>query len=505
MVNSSKGFSNILPLIISGFWLIISVAPVICQDQSQGERLTNHSSQTSATYPKLKVSENKRYLAFQNGTPFFWLGGTSWGMSEWLTREEIDFYLDDRKQKEFNLVQICLFWGKREEDPVNFTLNPTNAYGFTPFKEKSVDESPVIQVAEGGNMWAPNDYWDHLDYILHAAYQRGMMVAMLPVWGRRYVNATHQPFSEQYFSIQDMRAYGQFLGNRYKTYDHLIWVMGGDVKADDGGDFLPHYRAMAEGIIWGITGEQLKWNQPSDAWDYALMTYHPSGDPMKNSSLWFHQDPWLDFNMIETHRSRDQVYAAVAQDYQLDNPIKPTVMAEPAYEGQQPSIPSEGIHMRQQAYQSMFAGAAGFTYGGQIDAAGRGPLWTPYNGWKQMLNMEGAATLKYLKQFCLDHHWPNWIPAEDSVVINAGEGEQRKLVVWVPVKRKLLVYFPMNNPATIEGVKYFGDSQELILQWYNPTNGALSNPIHRDNTAGLGPLRPPARWNDAVLIIKENL
>ena len=135
--------------------------------------------------PLLQVSENKRYLQYENGEPFFWLGGTSWGMSEWLSREEVDLYLDNRKAKGFNLVQICLFWGKRKDDPIRLTLNAANAYGHKAFLEidgKPDPSQPFVQA--GTNILNPNDYWDHVDYILQAAESREMMVGLLPVWGQ---------------------------------------------------------------------------------------------------------------------------------------------------------------------------------------------------------------------------------------------------------------------------------------------------------------------------------
>ncbi|MCK5343410.1 MAG: DUF4038 domain-containing protein, partial [Candidatus Heimdallarchaeota archaeon] len=316
------------------------------------------NEQSNPVKPKLKVSENNRYLTFENGNPFFWLGGTTWGMSEWLTREGVDYYLDNRKEKGFNLVQICLFWGKRVDDPVNFSVNPPNAYGFQAFVEVEGEPDPAQpRVIEGGTPQSPNDYWDHVEYIIQAAEKRDMIVAILPVWGRRYVNATHHGFSTPLFSIHDMNLYGEFLGQLYKPYSNIIWVMGGDVKADQGGVFLSHYRSMAEGIITGITGELVKWKEESSLWDYALMTYHPDGTPLINSSEWFHNDPWLDFNMIETFQSRDMVTKAVQQDYTIDSPEKPTVMGEPAYEGERKPVGyANGVQMRRQAYHSFFGG-----------------------------------------------------------------------------------------------------------------------------------------------------
>ena len=59
--------------------------------------------------PKLKVSENQRYLVDENGNPFFWLGDTGWLLFSKLNREEADQYLTDRANKGFNVVQVMVF------------------------------------------------------------------------------------------------------------------------------------------------------------------------------------------------------------------------------------------------------------------------------------------------------------------------------------------------------------------------------------------------------------
>ena len=66
----------------------------------------NHSARELT--PLLKVSDNKRYLATENGDPFFWLGDTGWMLFSKLTREEAARYLDDRKQKGFNVIQVMV-------------------------------------------------------------------------------------------------------------------------------------------------------------------------------------------------------------------------------------------------------------------------------------------------------------------------------------------------------------------------------------------------------------
>ena len=55
--------------------------------------------------PKLKVSENKRFLIQENGKPFFYLGDTAWELFHRLNREEADKYLEDRAKKGFTVIQ----------------------------------------------------------------------------------------------------------------------------------------------------------------------------------------------------------------------------------------------------------------------------------------------------------------------------------------------------------------------------------------------------------------
>lgn len=457
------------------------------------------SSDVSKVYPLLQVSENNRYLKFDDEIPFLWIGSTSWGMSEWLTREKINIYLDDRREKGINVIQICAFWGKRHDDPVKFTTNPPNAYGHKAFVEiDSVPDPTRPLIKKGGSHEDPNDYWDHFDYIIKAAAEREMMVALLPVWGRRYVNATHKPYSMPIFNQSGMLEYGRFLGRRYKEENHIIWVMGGDVKAANGGDFRPHYRKMAEGIIWGITGQQVKWNEPSPLWDRALMTYHPDGAPMINSSTWFHNDIWLDFNMIETFQHRDSVYASVAQDYGL-TPVKPTVMAEPAYEGITKGFgPTLGIHVRRQAWQTFLAGGVGFTYGASRDKEGNGPLYSPFKGWQNILDMEGVQSLKHINTFCKTHDWPFWTPNQ-SVIIDNIKG-QHTAVAAINRAGELMVYFPTPTTVILD-LERFVDKEGITLKWFNTKEGQFLEGEQRASVKSQYSFSLPVGWEDGILVV----
>ena len=466
--------SLILILLISG-----------CNQDTPTLPWTEHAS--------LTVKPGSRIIEYTDGTPFLWIGCTSWGMTEWLDRRQVGLYLDDRQSKGMNVVQLCLFWGKRTDYPTKFYLNPENAYGHRAFVEKNgLPDVSHPAVVKGGSPVHPNDYWDHVDFCLHAIKERGMYAAVLPIWGRRYVNATHEGQSARVFTPENIKSYGEFLGERYGNEPNIIWVLGGDVQATFGGDFTGSYRLLAEGLAKGVTQHAANWNMDDPIWDSLLLTYHPDGDPMLNSSNWFHHDPWLDFNMIETYKSRDMVVKAIKQDRGL-TPVKPTILGEGQYEGTTDpnGAPAKPINVRRQAYQAFFAGAAGFTYGGAFDQEGNGPLFSPANNWEHLLQWPGANQMRYLRKFLQDNKWWNWQPLEGIFVHNKGEGDLEKLAV--KSANKILVYFPDTSSCTIKNVD--GKS----ISWFRPSTGAQT-----EQTAWQGnTFTPPQEWNDAVLIIER--
>src|SRR5665811_1356550 len=67
---------------------------------------------------KLKVSENKRFLVFEDGTPFYYLGDTGWELFHRLNKEETEKYLENRRAKGFTVIQAVAL---AELDAVSYT------------------------------------------------------------------------------------------------------------------------------------------------------------------------------------------------------------------------------------------------------------------------------------------------------------------------------------------------------------------------------------------------
>ena len=249
------------------------------------------SSALAEPLPRLRVSENGRGFVKEDGTPFFYLGDTEWGLFH-LTREDAEIYLKDRAAKKFTVIQaVATFWGGLER---------VNPYGQTVFI--------------GGDPTKPNDaYFQHVDFVVNKAESLGLYVAIVPIWSKEYVqqdrSLLEKPGVEQSLrtairasgpSVLDKAgafSYGKFLGQRYRD-KAVIWILGGDWLATGTEDI---WRSLAAGLAEGDGGSHLK-------------TYHPKSP--RSSSQWFQNDAWLDFNMIQSgHTTLNRNYDLVAADY----------------------------------------------------------------------------------------------------------------------------------------------------------------------------------------------
>ena len=223
--------------------------------------------------PKLKVSENNRFLATADGKPFFYLADTAWELLHRLDRKQAVEYLDKRASQGYTAIQAVAL------AELNGVSDP-NPYGDLPLTDKD-PAKPAITPGSAFNDQKAYDYWDHVDYIVDQANARGLYIALLPSWGRWVSNTGRN--DESLLTPDNARGYGEFLGKRYGRKG-VIWIIGGDRTATG---FESTWRALARGVTIGAGGRE----------DHSavLMSFHPRGG--ETSSTWFHDDPWLDFNM----------------------------------------------------------------------------------------------------------------------------------------------------------------------------------------------------------------
>ena len=83
----------------------------------------------AAPLPRLRVSDNHRFLVTADGSPFFWLGDTAWELFHRLTREDAERYLKNRADLRFTVIQAVAL---AEFDG----LDVPNAYGERPLRRQ---------------------------------------------------------------------------------------------------------------------------------------------------------------------------------------------------------------------------------------------------------------------------------------------------------------------------------------------------------------------------------
>jgi len=431
----------------------------------------------------LKISSNHRYFT-AGGKPFFWLGDTGWLLFSKMKREEAEQYLDTRSKQGFNVIQVMVVHG----------IGEVNAYGDSALSNKNI---AVPKVTPGNTFGKAHeyDYWDHIDWIIGKAAEKGLYIALVPVWGS-VVKGNH-------IGAAKAKIYAEFLAKRYREKQNVIWMNGGDIP---GTDSLK---------TWNAIGSTLNGLDTAH-----LITFHPRG--RTQSSTWFHDQSWLSFNCFQSgHRTYAQDTSKKDLNYGEDNwkyvqadyaktPAKPTLDAEPSYE----RIP-HGLHdvnlprwtaadVRRYGYWSVFAGACGYTYGNNdvMQMHKPGEKKTAYGSkgyWFNSINDPGARQMIYLKKLMLSRPYLERVP--DQSIILGNEGKKYDRLIATRGKNYAFVYTYTGREISVNVQKLMGT--QIKASWYNPRNGHITaiGTVAKTSILKFKPPGQKANGNDWVLII----
>ncbi|UEG52847.1 glycoside hydrolase family 140 protein [Mucilaginibacter daejeonensis] len=440
----------------------------------------------NAGLPLLKVSDNHRYFSTPDGKPFFWLGDTGWLLFSKLDRAEAEKYLEIRRKQGFNVIQVMVIHDIKE----------TNAYGDSALVNKNIAHPAVTPGANPDNE-AEYDYWDHVDYIVDLAAQKGIYMAMVPVWGSVVKSKNHDVPAEK------AKVYAEFLAKRYKDRSNVIWMNGGDIAGSD------------STRVWNTIGETLRAGDPDK-----LITYHPRG--RTQSSTWFHNENWLDFNCFQSgHRTYAQDTSKKDLKYGEDNwkyvnvdyaktPIRPTFDAEPSYE----KIPY-GLHdvklprwkaadVRRYAYWSVFAGGCGYTYGNNDvmqmhKPTDKSSAYGSKEYWYQSVNDPGAKQMVYIKELMLSRPYYERVP--DQSLIAGKQGTRYNYLLATRGKNYAFIYTYTGRNISVNTAKLPGI--KIKASWFDPRTGKITAGITQAKARVLNfnPPGEPKKGNDWVLIL----
>jgi hypothetical protein len=435
---------------------------------------------------RLKVSENHRFLVYEDGRPFFYLGDTAWELLHRLNREEAVRYLQDRAGKGFTVIQAVAL---AELDG----LDVPNAYGHRPL----VGNDPTRPDVKEG---PANDYWDHVDFVVDAANALGLYVGFLPTWGDKWNRKWGN--GPEIFTPGNAAVYGEWLGRRYRDKG-VIWILGGDrpVETEAHREIL---RAMARGLRRGDGGTH-------------LVTLHPTGG--HGSAEAFHGEEWLDFNMRQNGHAAEFTghYDQTRADYDR-TPAKPVLDGEPLYEDHPVSFDAAKLghsiaaDVRRPLYWDLFSGACGHTYGHhsvwQMWAPSREPVNDPLLPWFEALDQPGAGEMRHARRLLESRPFLSRVP-DDTVIVGdrvptsvPGAGRYRYVATRDAERRYAMVYAPVGRPFPVRMSAIAGSG--VSAWWFDPRTGKAT-PVGDFANEGTRTFVPPGTGEalDWVLVLDD--
>jgi hypothetical protein len=417
----------------------IEVIQFVCFVLGLAIPLVAQSVPTTPAYP-LKVSANHRYLLDQNDTPFLIVGDSPQGLITDLTAAEAAVYFANRASYGFNAVQIHLlakeaFGGRTDYSTVD---------GITPFTTPR-------------DISTPNEsYFARVDTVLRLAAQNGIVVFLTAAETQESLDLFRDNGEMKSF------AFGQYLGNRYRNVDNIVWDYGNDFQtwrtATDNAVIL----AVAKGI------KDTDTRHLHTAWlNFTLSASRDSPD-------W---EALVDLDLVYTYFP---TYAKILSEYAL-SPAMPVYLGESNYEEENNfggPLASPAI-LRRQEFWAMTSGATGSFYGNKW-------IWQFLSGWQDHYDSTGAAQMSFYKNLFESRSWWKLVPDPLHQVLTNGYGTYEEFgdpssvmasndyatAALASDSSFMVAYFPSIRTVTVDMSKF--SVPVVTARWYDPTNGTYS-------------------------------
>lgn len=440
-------------------------APVASQSATIGTGI----SQPPPAFP-LKVSENRRYLVDQHNVPFMMVGDSPQALIGNVSLADSKEYIENRAKYSINTLWINLVCNSGTA----CSGSGTTYDGVAPFTTP-------------GDLSTPNTvYFDRADAVIRLAAANGMVVLLDPIETAGWLSVLRAN------GVAKARAYGEYLGSRYRSFPNIIWLHGNDFQTWR----IPFDDAVVKAVAEGIRSVDHVHLHTVE------LNYLASG------SL---DDPgWAPLIDLEAAYTYMPTYVQVLAGYNRPQ-ILPTFLIEANYEFEK-NYGTDGAsvsNLRRQEYWTMLCGATGQLYGNRY-------TWRFPADWKTKLDTPGVQQLQYMARFFGARRWFDLVPDQDHATVTAGYGRfyrKRHLerIEYVTAARTadghlLIAYLPAGRTITVDMKRLAGG---LTAQWFDPTDGSyrpasyrsVANSDSRDFTP---PGRNRAGDTDWILFLSDN-
>jgi len=398
---------------------------------------------------RLQLSNNRRYLAHADGTPFFWLGDTAWNGPLCSTPEEWKFYLAQRQRQQFTAVQwVATQWISAPDGDLNGEL----AY--------SGHEHILVHPS----------FFQRLDQKIIALNRAGLLSVPIMLWAAHWSRDEVNARNPGYTLAEDQAIrLARYMLARWGAY-HTVWLLPGD--GDYRGERSDRWKRIGR-AVFGETSRE-------------LVALHP-GDMQWNMDD-FRNEAWLNLVGYQSGHGDDDrsvewlVGGPPSMDWHQE-PARPFINLESPYEdiiAYQSRRRHDDYSVRQGLYWSLLvAPTAGVTYGGHgvwgWDDGSAPPIGHDNTGitkpWQQALMLPGAEQLRHLMHIMTSLAWWKLQPAQEVLAVQPGHDSQRCFIAAARTDDLLLIYLPENNHVQL---KSDAVGAEATASWFNPRTGEQS-------------------------------
>jgi hypothetical protein len=424
----------------------------------------------------MALSEDKTHLVNTiTNKPVFITGEAAWSLIAQPSDADVDTYLGDRASRGFNAIIVNLIEHQYADHA------PADFYGDAPFS--------------GASFSTPNErYFAHADDVIRRAATKGITVFLFPVYlgyGSGACNKSNEGWGTDMENASDavMTAWGIYVGNRYKSFPNIIYVIGADA---DPRTCTPPLVGKLNDVAMGIKSVD----------SVHLMTADNAGQ-QSALDVWSGY-PWLDISLMYNSSNP----AKLNSEYTRPD-FLPFFMDEDEYENEHQTTP---LRLRTRQYWSVLSGA----YLGSF--FGNNPIWcfnetnpasavpcVNTKSWKSQLSSPGSVGQSWFgKLFRSREHWL-LAPDVNHTVVKAGYGSGTTLTTTARTGdgQTIIAYIPNGNGTslTVDMSKIASATKTAKCWWFNPSNGSATL---IGNFANLGMRRfTPPDSNDWVLVIDD--
>ena len=435
-------------------------------------------------------STNTHLVNTLKNMPVFMTGEDAWGLITQLDNADAQTYLSDRASRGFNVLWVAAADNTYQSNP------PQNYYGYSPFDGADFTNEDA-------------NYWTHVDYILQLAASYGITVGIDPAFAG--LNKA-SGYRGSYLSSSDavLNAYGAWIGNRYRNYPNILWVLGGDADPTDTG-LYEKLNQLANGIrasdsVHLVTFEAARFYESGgaapnagwsslDAWGGLVNgAYTAAGFPPNWLQLNFVDDP---YSAMQAGCSRNYT------SYVKTSPNMPQLSGEDWYEGEHSMT---DLQLREESYWEVLSGCTlGRIFGNNAIWTMGGPFDTMGQTWQSQLASAGSTAQQYLGQLFRSREFWKLVPDTGNTTLTAGYGSGATISVASRTSdgQTIIAYVPNGNATTltVNLAQITSASSTANCWWFNPSSGTSTRIGAYANSGTLNFTPPNA--NDWVLVIDD--